>query len=246
MSSIITDATLRRMEKIAQAAAAKSYSPYSKFPVGAAVLAANGKIYGGCNVENASYPTGTCAETAAISAMILAGEPDLKNGYEVAQYIRQSPRLAHIPVVLLTGAFEPVDEARAAAAGCDGVLAKPFEPQLVIVDSVQTVSTADATGIAGGPGQVREVAAAITRGHVRVRHTDPTLLDAVTRKLEEADEAGKIAKVDKSLSKAIMQARTAKKMTQKDLATAIWSEGAALNPQNETLRETIRRLRGTP
>jgi CheY-like chemotaxis protein len=55
-----------------------------------------------------------------------------KNGYEVAQYIRQSPRLAHIPVVLLTGAFEPVDQVRATAAGCDGVLAKPFEPQLVI------------------------------------------------------------------------------------------------------------------
>jgi CheY-like chemotaxis protein len=55
-----------------------------------------------------------------------------KTGYEVAQYIRQSPRLAHIPVVLLTGAFEPVDQDRAAAAGCDGVLAKPFEPQLVI------------------------------------------------------------------------------------------------------------------
>ena len=55
-----------------------------------------------------------------------------KNGYEVAQYIRQSPKLSHIPVVLLTGAFEPVDQARAAEAGCDGVLAKPFEPQLVI------------------------------------------------------------------------------------------------------------------
>jgi CheY-like chemotaxis protein len=55
-----------------------------------------------------------------------------RNGYEVAQYMRQSPKLAHIPVVLLTGAFEPVDQARAAAAGCDGVLAKPFEPQLVI------------------------------------------------------------------------------------------------------------------
>jgi CheY-like chemotaxis protein len=55
-----------------------------------------------------------------------------KNGYEVAQHIRRSPRLAHIPVVLLTGAFEPVDQARAAEAGCDGVLAKPFEPQLVI------------------------------------------------------------------------------------------------------------------
>src|SRR5206468_6683269 len=55
-----------------------------------------------------------------------------KNGYEVAQYIRQTPKLSHIPVVLLTGAFEPVDQARASEAGCDGVLAKPFEPQLVI------------------------------------------------------------------------------------------------------------------
>jgi CheY-like chemotaxis protein len=55
-----------------------------------------------------------------------------KNGYEVAQYIKRTPRLAHIPVVLLTGAFEPVDDAKASAAGCDGVLAKPFEPQLVI------------------------------------------------------------------------------------------------------------------
>jgi CheY-like chemotaxis protein len=55
-----------------------------------------------------------------------------KNGYEVAQYVRQTPKLSHIPVVLLTGAFEPVDQARAAEAGCDGVLAKPFEPQLVI------------------------------------------------------------------------------------------------------------------
>src|SRR5213593_1480687 len=55
-----------------------------------------------------------------------------RNGYEVAQFIKQSPRLAHIPVVLLTGAFEPVDQARATEAGCDGVLAKPFEPQLVI------------------------------------------------------------------------------------------------------------------
>jgi CheY-like chemotaxis protein len=55
-----------------------------------------------------------------------------KNGYEVASHIKRSPHLAHIPVVLLTGAFEPVDQHRAAEAGCEGVLAKPFEPQLVI------------------------------------------------------------------------------------------------------------------
>jgi len=55
-----------------------------------------------------------------------------RNGFDVARHIKASPRLQHIPVLLLTGAFEPVDEATAASAGCAGVLAKPFEPQLVI------------------------------------------------------------------------------------------------------------------
>jgi CheY-like chemotaxis protein len=55
-----------------------------------------------------------------------------RSGYDVAQHIRTSPHLAHIPVVLLTGAFEPVDEARALEVGCDGVLAKPFEPEVVV------------------------------------------------------------------------------------------------------------------
>ena len=59
------------------------------------------------------------------------GMPE-RNGYEVAAFIKGNPALAHIPVVLLTGAFEPVDEARARAVGCDGVLVKPFEPQIVI------------------------------------------------------------------------------------------------------------------
>jgi CheY-like chemotaxis protein len=55
-----------------------------------------------------------------------------RNGYEVASYVKSQPRLAHIPVLLLTGAFEPIDQGKADAAGCDGVLAKPFEPQIVI------------------------------------------------------------------------------------------------------------------
>jgi len=55
-----------------------------------------------------------------------------KSGYEVSTYVKHSPRLSHIPVILLTGAFEPIDQRKAEEARCDGVLAKPFEPQLVI------------------------------------------------------------------------------------------------------------------
>ena len=55
-----------------------------------------------------------------------------RDGYEVATYVKSRPGLAHIPVVLLTGAFEPIDHARARAAGSSDVLAKPFEPQMVI------------------------------------------------------------------------------------------------------------------
>jgi CheY-like chemotaxis protein len=55
-----------------------------------------------------------------------------KNGYEVCEFIKSSPDLKHIPVLLLTGAFEPFDQERARSAGCDGFLAKPFEPQTLI------------------------------------------------------------------------------------------------------------------
>ena len=58
----------------ARAAQKRAYAPYSKFRVGAALRAASGAIYSGCNVENAAFPSGVCAETGAISQMILAGE----------------------------------------------------------------------------------------------------------------------------------------------------------------------------
>lgn len=51
----------------------KAYAPYSNFKVGAAILAEDGKIYSGCNVENVAFPSGSCAEQGAISAMINGG-----------------------------------------------------------------------------------------------------------------------------------------------------------------------------
>ncbi len=57
----------------AKAAQARSYAPYSKFRVGAALITPDGAIYSGGNVENAAYPEGWCAETSAIAAMAAAG-----------------------------------------------------------------------------------------------------------------------------------------------------------------------------
>ncbi len=61
----------------AQKAFGKAYAPYSKFCVGAAILGDDGKIYNGCNVENVSYPCGTCAEAGAIAAMIAGGSKSI-------------------------------------------------------------------------------------------------------------------------------------------------------------------------
>ncbi len=52
---------------------ARAHAPYSKFHVGAAVLDGQERIHAGCNVENAAYPQGVCAEAGALSAMVLAG-----------------------------------------------------------------------------------------------------------------------------------------------------------------------------
>lgn len=51
-----------------------AHAPYSNFRVGAAIRAASGAVFTGCNVENVAYPEGTCAEAGAIAAMVAAGE----------------------------------------------------------------------------------------------------------------------------------------------------------------------------
>jgi len=85
-----------------------------------------------------------------------------KTGYEVAQHIKDTPHLAHIPVLLLTGAFEPVDQRRAAEVACDGVLAKPFEPQAVIARVRELLSRPKQarTSLSGSSSSLAGVAAA--------------------------------------------------------------------------------------
>jgi cytidine deaminase len=62
-----------RLFEAARAAQARAYAPYSRFRVGAALRDEHGAIHAGCNVENAAYPVGTCAEAGAVAAMALAG-----------------------------------------------------------------------------------------------------------------------------------------------------------------------------
>lgn len=65
----------------AEAVRQKAHVPYSRFAVGAAILADDGQIYAGCNVENAAYPQGNCAEASAISIMIAAGAKRIERIY---------------------------------------------------------------------------------------------------------------------------------------------------------------------
>jgi cytidine deaminase len=69
----ISDAQESSLVARAMAARDRAWCPYSSFKVGAAVLDDRGDLHMGCNVENASFPLGTCAEAAAIAAMIAAG-----------------------------------------------------------------------------------------------------------------------------------------------------------------------------
>ena len=62
-----------RLWDAARIAQARAYAPYSRFVVGAALLDEQGAIHAGCNVENAAYPQGWCAEASALSAMVMAG-----------------------------------------------------------------------------------------------------------------------------------------------------------------------------
>ena len=62
-------------------AMSKAYVPYSNYPVGVLIVTDNGNIYTGCNVENASYPLGNCAEASAIASMVMGGEKKIKHIY---------------------------------------------------------------------------------------------------------------------------------------------------------------------
>ncbi len=76
-----------RLFAAASAARARAYAPYSNYAVGAALLADDGNVYSGCNVENASFPEGWCAETTAIGQLVMGGAKRVVRAVVVASRI---------------------------------------------------------------------------------------------------------------------------------------------------------------
>jgi len=96
--------------KVAQKARAKAYAPYSKFKVGAAILGKSGKVYQGCNVENASYGLSCCAERNAVFKAVSEGEKEF------------------LAIVIVSGSGEPTAPCRA----CRQVL-NEFSPGMAVI-----------------------------------------------------------------------------------------------------------------
>ena len=67
--------------KATKDAMSRAYVPYSNYPVGALIITDKGNLYSGCNVENASYPLGNCAEASAIASMVMGGEKKINKIY---------------------------------------------------------------------------------------------------------------------------------------------------------------------
>ena len=102
---------------------------------------------------------------------ITADKPDIvladigmpkRSGYDVSAFVKGKPELSHIPVLLLAGAFEPVDDARAKEVRCDGVLVKPFEPQQVIARVRELIGGAKGSPTQPAISDIPRPAAALT------------------------------------------------------------------------------------
>jgi cytidine deaminase len=101
----------------ARAARENAHAPYSGFKVGAAIRAADGRVFAGCNVENIAYPQGTCAEAGAIAAMVAAGAGEIAEVLVIAD----SP----VPITPCGGCRQKLAEfagpgVRVTMAGLDG------------------------------------------------------------------------------------------------------------------------------
>lgn len=83
--------TLLEVEVAARTAMERAYAPYSRFRVGAALRSRDGRVVSGCNVENAAFPSGICAERAAVAAAVVQGVQDLEDLVVITEAAAPTP-----------------------------------------------------------------------------------------------------------------------------------------------------------
>ena len=157
-----------------------------------------------------------------------------RNGYDVSAFVKGHPEYKHIPVLLLAGAFEPVDQQRAEQVGCNGVLVKPFEPQHVIARVRELLDGAKGTPMQATADVARPVERlAAPRTLEFPRREEPKALQADTEpKALQVDTAPKVLQVDPA-PKAL-QVDPAPKALQVDPAPKALQVDAAPPPEPVT------------
>ena len=123
----------QRLREAADAARANAWAPYSHFPVGAALETADGRIFAGCNVENASYPAGTCAERVALGTAVAAGARQFARVVITSQQQDPTPtcgicRQALVEFAPALEVFAVTPDGRSARWSLAELLPAPFTP----------------------------------------------------------------------------------------------------------------------
>ncbi len=115
-----TAAVDAELERLARAMRDRAYAPYSRFRVGAALVAGDGRIFTGANVENASYGLTVCAERNAVMAMVLAGATDIRAIYVASDIAPPASPCGMCRQTLLEFARDPATTRVVAVSPTDG------------------------------------------------------------------------------------------------------------------------------
>ncbi len=109
----------------------------------------------------------------------------VRNGYEVCKYVKDDSALAHIPVILLVGAFDPLDEQEAQRVGADGVLKKPFVPPDPLISMVKSALTRSGVAYSGAPAEKADSAPVSAVEMIAPRQAAPVAEAASTEEIPE-------------------------------------------------------------